>query len=292
MISLKSNTCLFLCVLVSIMIWGVDSVGTYIIVEHLPPTFSAMLYGFLLSAVMMILKFGRRTTIFPNALSGKVIWKAALSNAVFGSLLFRAYSLTTPPRVTLFLAAAPVWAVLVESMSGTSPFRKNWIGAFLALLAIGVLKINDLENGQWKGDAVAFVASFVWVWFGNNCKALGAKLDGMEITAHVFWRSSLLLIPMVIYEIWVLQIPLSYNITLLGWHLFSIFGAGVVALSLHFHALTYWQFSRVYIMENLLPLVSMLATWIVLDITVSKTFLPALLIMALAVTISQSKAKT
>jgi len=281
----STDSILTLCMVAIIILWGVESVACDILVRHMPPTFAAVTNGFLTSFLLSIIFLLARKTKSSNPPIW-ALWWTSISQAVFILTFYTAFSLTTAPRVVLCLAASPVWAVFWEALTGKSQnTKRSFTAAAIALLAIGILTGPALEGGEWKGDALAIVASICWVWVGNHFKSLGDHLKPMEIPARTWWRTACILTPLAIIEIQ--HNSISYTWETFGWQSYVIICSGIIALALQCHLLHHWPVSRVYTFENFITFASMAAAWLILGEKVTTTFLPAAALMTLAVTISQ-----
>jgi drug/metabolite transporter (DMT)-like permease len=83
---------------------------------------------------------------------------------------------------------------------------------------------------------------------------LGRDLSGAEVSAHTFWRAGLLLAPFAAAECFTRPIPIQTGLVLA--QLVCVLGGSVLAFAIWNSALRHWPVSRVYVFNNLIPLMS------------------------------------
>ena len=200
-------------------------------------------------------------------------WAAGFSWAV---------TYTPVSHASLYLAASPVWGLLLEERPRLNrESLRKYFAALLALAGIVILfwpKLNA-DAHRWWGDVIAFCASWSWTLYSRESRELSGRVSGMLYTAQTAWRAGLLLLPFVIWEI--IKNPPALEGHLIGWQVFSIFAGTLVGLGIWNHVLRYWPASRALLFNNLIPIFAMLWAWMCIDEKITLTFWPA---MALVVT--------
>jgi drug/metabolite transporter (DMT)-like permease len=195
---------------------------------------------------------------------------------------------TAASHVALYLGAAPVWALLWEG-----PPSRNWSSlqrygaAALALAGVGVLFWPALRvaQGNWIGEVLGFAASVLWTNYGRQCRVLGAKLSGAEISAHTMWRAGLLLLPLGLVEVWREGLVLRADVTLV--QLYCVLAGGVAAFAIWNNALRHWPTSQVLLFNNLIPLSTMCWAHVCLKEPVTPTFWVAMALIVAGVFLGQ-----
>ncbi|MDG1833342.1 MAG: DMT family transporter, partial [Verrucomicrobiota bacterium] len=207
-------------------------------------------------------------------------WAAGFSWAV---------TMTPVSHASLYLAASPVWGLLLEERPRLNrESLRKYFAALLALAGIVVLfwpKLNtDAGDGhKWLGDVIAFCASWSWTLYSRESSELSKRVSGMLYTAQTAWRAGLLLLPFVIWEI--TKNPPALESHLIGWQVFSIFAGTIVGLGIWNHVLRYWPASRALLFNNLIPVFAMFWAWKFIDEKITPTFWPAMALVVAGVVV-------
>jgi drug/metabolite transporter (DMT)-like permease len=248
--------------LLAVVLWGGNNTGVKILVKYWPPIATGssrfLAAGLLMMAVFRWTKwFGGQTPL--TAEMKRLLWvRSGLSLAVYIVALNWALKLTELSHVGVYLAAAPVWALLWEG-----PPQKNWKSvqrygaaalAFGGVMFLFLPTLRHLTSGL-LGEILGLSCSVLWTNFGRQCRSLGPELSGIEISAHTFWRTGLLLAPFAVVELAGHKIPWRTDLVLV--QSFCVIGGSVVAFALWNHGLRHWQTSQVYLFSNLVPLSNM-----------------------------------
>jgi drug/metabolite transporter (DMT)-like permease len=215
--------------------------------------------------------------------------RSGLSLAVYIVAFNWALKLTELSHVAIYLAAAPVWALLWEGRP-----EKNWKSlqrygaAALAFSGVLVLFLPMLlhRTSGLLGEILGVACSVLWTNFGRQCRSLGPELSGMEISAHTFWRAALLLAPFSVVELAAHKMPWRTDLVLL--QLFCVVGGSVVAFALWNHGLRHWQTSQVYLFSNLIPLSNMAWANVCLGEPITTRFWISMLLICAGVLLGQA----
>lgn len=280
--------------LTAIFLWGANNTSVKVLVGQWPPVWTGA--SRFLAAGLLLLVITRHTTwlgathpLTPG--QRRRLWlRGGLSLAVYLAAFNWAVKFTSVSHVALYLGAAPVWALVLEGFAGQTRamLLKRYAAAALALTGVGVLFWPALRqsSASLPGEVLGIVSSFLWTWYGRQCRAFTGELSGAEITAHTMWRSGVILLPLALYEVAVHGLPLTPK--LLGLQTFCVIGGGVMSFSLWMNALRHWKTSEVYLFNNLIPLSSTLWAWAALDEPLSATFWLAMLLIVGGVVFGQA----
>ncbi len=248
----------------AVILWGGNNTGVKVLVKQWP----ALTTGstrFIAAGLLMLAVFrwtnwlGRQVPM--SAETKRILWtRCALSFAVYIAVFNWALQLTELSHVAVYLAAAPVWALLWEGWPERSWKSAQRYGAaalaFSGVLALFLPSLLHAKSGGIFGEILGLACSVLWTNFGEQCRAVGSDIPGPQVTAQTFWRAGILLAPLSFVELATgstMPLPAS----LLGIPLFcAIFGGGV-AFALWNHGLRHWKTSQVYLFSNLIPLSNM-----------------------------------
>jgi drug/metabolite transporter (DMT)-like permease len=290
----KSNGAIITAILVTIFLWGGSNAGTKYLVKDWPPVFIGstrfLCAGVLLLGVMKWTDWlGRLSPLTPQV--NRDLWlRGGLSLALYIVCFNWAMRFTTASHVALYLAMSPIWALWWDhppAMSWRSAQRYGAAG--LAFSGVAVLFWPSLHAGgsSWAGELLGVAASFLWVYFGRQCRALGSGLSGAEVSAHTMWRAGIMLLPVGLIEIARTGLPLRMNLFLV--QAYCIVAGGVIAYALWNNALRHWPTSRVFLFNNLVPPSTMVWAWFCLGEQVTRTFWLAMALVVIGVVLGQAR---
>lgn len=293
MLQRQSNAFLGLSLLFAVFLWGGNNTGTRFIVASWPPLWTGgtrfFCAGLLLLAIVQWTNWlGKRST-FDSTLKWQLWWRGGLSLAAYIVAFNWALRYTTASHVALYLGASPVWALLMEGRPGKAPgTMKRYGAALLALAGVFVLFWPALKDASvsWLGEALGLAASVLWANYGRQCRALGARLTGAEISAHTMWRAGMWLLPLALIEI--SRTGIDFRADVLGVQLYCIVAGGVIAFAIWNNALRRWPTSQVLLFNNLIPLSTMLWARIWLGEAITPTFWLAMLFIVAGVLLGQT----
>lgn len=284
--------------LCAIFLWGANNTSAKVLVGHWPPVWTGASRFLAAGGVLLLLIrhtdwLGAAPQLTPN-LRRRLWLRGGLSLAIYLATFNWALKFTTVSHVALYLGAAPVWALLLEGFAGQSraALAKRYAAAALALSGVAVLFWPALRGSSTSlpGEALGLAASFLWTWYGRQCRTFTGELSGAAITAHTMWRSGVILLPWAVIEL--ATQGLAVTPKLLGLQAFCVLGGSVVAFSLWMNALRHWKTSEVYLFNNLIPLSSTLWAWATLREPLSATFWLAMLLIVGGVLFGQANWQT
>lgn len=280
--------------LLAVILFGANNTGIKYLVQYWPPvTIGASRF---LIAGLLLVGLLRWTSLFGPArplapeLKRRLWRRTGAIMALYVIAFNGALKLTSISHVALYLGAAPVWALLWEGAPEKSwKSAQRYGAAALAFSGVLILLWPILRAGSARlpGEILGLTASVLWTSFGRQCRVLGEKLSGAEITAHTFWRAGLLLTPIAIAETATAR-SLPWRAGLVWVQVFCITGGGVGAFALWNNALRHWKTSQVYLFNNLAPITTMTWAHFCLDEPFTRTFWMALALIGSGVLIGQA----
>jgi drug/metabolite transporter (DMT)-like permease len=294
----KSNGAIVISLVLAVFLWGGSNAGTKFVVKFWGPAWlgsSRLLCGGMI--LLAILKWthwlGALTPLTPSA--KRELWlRGGLSLACYIVIFNWALHYTAASHVALYLGMSPIWTLLWdERPEMTWRSAQRYGAAGLALSGVVVLFWPSLMNGNSKsgsplvGEVLGFAASWLWANYGRQCRALGARLSGAEVSAHTMWRAGVLLLPLAIVEI--ARFGLIWRTDVVLVHCYCFIAGGVIAYALWNNALRHWTTSRVFLFNNLVPLSTMAWARVCLGEPVTRTFWLAMLLVVAGVVVGQAR---
>jgi drug/metabolite transporter (DMT)-like permease len=278
----------------AVIIWGANNTGVKVLMKFWPPITTGstrfLAAGLLLLALFRWTKAFGGQTLLTAEMKRRLWTRTGASLAVYIVAFNWALALTDLSHVAIYLGAAPVWALLWEGRP-----RKSWQSvqrygaaalAFCGVLLLFLPMLRHLNSGL-LGEIFGLACSVLWTNYGRQCRSMGKELSGLEISAHTFWRSALLLAPFSVVEIVnYTNIPLTAGLLLV--QLFCVAGGSVVAFALWNNGLRHWKTSQVYLFSNLIPLSNMAWAGICLNEPITTRFWIAMLFIAAGVLLGQA----
>lgn len=293
MLQSKSNFAVAAGLLFAIVLWGGNNTGTKLLVTQWPPSFTGgtrfLCAGLILLGVLRATRWLGEHHVPPRELRRPLWIRGGLSLAAYIVAFNWAVRYTSPSHVALYLGAAPVWALLWETVAGESRLTLRRITA--ALLALGgvfvllwpALKTTSL---QLTGEVLGLSASVLWTNYGRQCRQLAATLSGAEVSAQTMWRAGVWLLPVGSVEVLQHRLPFTWQLGAI--QLYCILAGGVMAFAIWNNALRHWPTSQVLLFNNLIPLSTMTWAHFWLGEPVTATFWAAMVLVAAGVILGQA----
>ena len=288
------NLWITLSLLFAIFLWGANNAGTKVVVGHWPPIWTGgsrfWCAGLLLLGLLRRVTWLGSLTRLDPGLNRQVWLRGGLSLAVYIVIFNSALQYTTASHVALYLGAAPIWALLWEGVPvWTWHSLQRYGAAVIALAGVVVLFSPALKGGThtWIGEALGLAASVLWTNYGRQCRILGARLAGAELSAHTMCRAGVMLLPLGLIEVW-RRGGLAWTPEIIGLQLYCIVAGGVVAFAIWNNALRSWATSKVLLFNNLIPLSTSLWAHFWLHEPITPTFGVAMLLILSGVALGQT----
>jgi drug/metabolite transporter (DMT)-like permease len=290
----RSNGAIIATLLLTVFIWGGSNAGTRYLVGFWPPGLVGCTRLLCAGAILMgILKWTRwlGTPTYLSAETRREIWwRGSLSLAIYIAVFNWAMHFTAASHVALYLGTAPVWALMWEQRPArTWRSAQRYGAAALAATGVVVLFWPSLKagTGNWVGELLAVTGSVMWAHYGVQCRRLGEKLSGAEVSAHTMWRAGMLLLPVAVVEVARQGMVWSTKLALVQSYCFV--AGGVIAYVLWNNALKHWPTSQVFLFNNLIPLSTMLWSHFLLGELVTQTFWLAMVLIVAGVVLGQTR---
>lgn len=295
MLSGKSNPALAASLIFAIALWGGNNAGTKWLVQTWPPLWTGatrfLFAGLILLGVLRWTNWLGTPRPLTRELKARLWWRGGLCLAVYIVAFYWALLFTPVSHVALYLGAAPVWALLWEGVPDRSWLTAQRYGAaLLALTGVLVLLWPALEDSRASlpGELLGLAASILWTAYGRQCRGLGARLGGAEVSAHTMWRAGALLMPIGVAEL-VARKTFPAGASQLGVQAYCVVGGGAVAFAAWSNALRHWPTRQVLLFNNLIPLSTMAWAYFCLGEAITPTFWAAMVLIAAGVILGQMK---
>lgn len=280
--------------LLAILLWGGNNVGIKVLVGFWPPVFVGasrfLAAGLLLGAVLRWTSWFGTPHPLPRETRLMLWWRGGLSLAAYIVAFNLAVRFTAVSHVAVYLGAVPIWALLWEEWTGEAKARRGqcYSAAALGFLGVLVLFLPALRRSQGNlwGEILALAASFLWIVYGRQCRALRGSLSGIEMTAQTMWRAGFWLLPYAVVETVGRGVVWRTDLALI--QAYCIIVGGVVCFATWASALRHWQTSEVFLFNNLIPLSTSAWAFVCLRESVSPTFWPAMVLVLAGVTLGQT----
>ena len=293
MLRAKSNQAIVASLVFAVFLWGGNNTGVKFLVGSWPPIWVGCTR--FLCAGLLMLALLRHTQWLGTSSSLSVEdrrglwWRSGLSLAVYIVAFNWALRFTSASHVALYLGASPVWALASDGR-----LQRNWralaryAAALLAFAGVLILFWPTLRSSPKHliGELLGLAASVLWAYHGHQCRSLGSRLSGVEITAHTMWRAAIWLAPLALLEACLRPIPWRANLVLV--QAYCVLAGGVAAFALWNNALRQWPTSQVFLFNNLVPLSTMSWAHVCLGEAVTRTYFIALILIVGAVLLAQA----
>lgn len=290
----KSNGAIIASLILTVFIWGGSNAGTKYLAGCWPPglvgSTRLLCAGLILLGVLRWTRWLGTPTPLSAAISRELWWRGTLSLAVYIAVFNWALHYTTASHVALYLGTSPVWTLLWEERpSMTWRSFQRYGAAGLAASGVVVLFWPALRSGTtgWVGELLGITASLMWAHYGRQCRKLGERLSGAEISAHTMLRAGLWLLPVAVLEIVQQGVILRTDLFLVQGY--CLVAGGVIAYVLWNNALRHWQTSKVFLFNNLIPISTMMWARACLGEPVTKTFWQAMILVVAGVILGQTQ---
>ncbi len=279
--------------LIAVILWGANNTGTKYLIKFWPPGMVGcarfFLAGMFLVAALRWTRIFGATQPITREMNRELWWRGGLTLAAY-TLVVNLALLTAPiSHVAVYLGASPVWALLWEGVPEKSwKSAQRYFAAGLALAGVFILfyPVWHAHSHRIIGEILGLTSSVLWTNYGRQCRRFTSKLSGAEITAHTFWRASVVLMPLVVYEV-IRETP-GLKGNLIAIQIFCAIGGGVIPYALWNGALRHWKIGQVYLFNNLIPLTTLLWAHLFLDEQITPTFWMATTLIILGVVIGQT----
>jgi drug/metabolite transporter (DMT)-like permease len=138
---------------------------------------------------------------------------------------------------------------------------------------------------RWVGEVFGVLTGLVWTYHSRLGREMGKDFTGAEITAHCMLKSSVWLIPFVIWNLF--KDPIDYNQSVIVAQVYNVLFGSVIAYIFWYTGLRYWAASRVLLFNNLIAPCTMAWAYFCFGEHVSPTFWIAMFLIGAGILILQ-----
>jgi len=288
----KNHTAIAGGLLLVVILWGGNNVGTKWLVAAWPPIWTGctrfLAAGIILLAVLRFTRLLGEFQPLPTGMWPQLWFRGGFSLAAYIVPFCVALHFIPASHVALYLGASPIWALVAEERPRLSlaSFRR-YAAALLALAGVLVLFWPALRTGKSSlvGEFCGLLASLVWAVYNWQARFLSQKIPGVEVAAHSMWMSGVWLLPFGLIELH------GHGLVLDAPHLevqsLCVLFGGVVPYALWNSALRHWRASEVLLFNNFIPLTTTLWAYFALKEPITPTFCAAMGLIVVGVLIGQ-----
>ena len=276
----RKNLLIATSLVLATIVWGANNTTIGYIVRDWPvlwTTSTRLIFaGLLLMAVLRWTRIFGAPKPVPTDIEARLWWRGGPLFIGWTAGFSWAVTYTPVAHASLYLAASPIWGLLLEErLKFQRDSMRKYFAALLALLGIIILFWPKLQTdtgagNSWIGDLIAFGASWSWTLYSRESRHLSSRVGAMEYTAQTSWRAGLILLPFMIWEF--SRTPPVFEIRLIGWQGISILAGTIVGLGIWNSVLRHWPASRALLFNNLIPVFTMLWAWQCLGDPITATF--------------------
>lgn len=212
-------------VLLSVLFWGISFVSTKVILNDLPPVSIAFFRQFVALVPLIVLMILNKESF--RLKKGELF--TFIIATLFGIVLYfffenRGLTMTTASNASMLVAAIPVFALVVESVTKR---KRMELASLLCIIAsiLGVYFVifegglPDFSSKSFIGNLLVLGAMISWIVYTFLSKSLGEKYSSLKMTTIQTIFSIPLFTPLIIGEIplWKMPSPASIgNLIFLG----------------------------------------------------------------------------
>ena len=258
----------FIFILLPVIFWGISFISTKVVLKEIPPVSIAFLRQ--LIALLPLILWGIIThASFKIAIKDLIL---LAGSSFFGIVLYFIFENnglmhTTASSASMIVAAVPVFTLLVEIIFFKLKTNLKVIvyiiaSVFGVYLVISVNGKLDFSSSAFKGNMLVMGAMASWVIYTVLSRKLGSRYSSFIITIYQTVLSSLLFLPFLIPEIGSWK-PLSAA-ALLNLLYLGVF-CSAVSYFMFLYAIKNLGTAVSSTFLNLIPVVSVLAGYLILD---------------------------
>lgn len=290
----KNNPVIAGSLLLTVILWGGNNVGTKWLVATWPPIWTGatrfLVAGFILLAILRFTNWLGKSKPLPLQSRRQLWFRGGLSLAIYIVAFAWALRLTAASHVALYLGASPIWALLWEERPSRNwASARRYAAALLAMTGVLVLFWPVLKSGKptnLAGELCGLAASITWANYNRQSRILSATIPGLEIAANSMWMSGAWLLPLGLIEVATRSITMDAQH--MGVQLFCVLFGGVVPYAFWNSALRHWRTSQVMLFNNFIPLTTTAWAYFLLNEPITNTFCAAMILIVTGVAIGQA----
>lgn len=188
--------------ILTIAIWGTTFISTKVLLAYMLPI-TILVCRFVLGFIALTLVRPKRLTLLP--IKQELILAAAGATGVFGYYLLEniALTYTMASNVGVIAAVAPPFFVALLAclvLKAEQPYVRYFVGFVVAMVGICLISFNGQTfSFNPLGDALAFVAAFVWAVYSILIKQISTwGYDVILTTRRIFFYGLVIMLPCAI----------------------------------------------------------------------------------------------
>lgn len=276
----------------AVFFWGITFVSTKVLLEYISPI-QIMLLRYIIGYLGLL-------AIYPKYHRSEGVRQEALCllAALCGSTLYFlaenfALSITQASNVSLLISAAPILtSVLASLMVKDERIKKEEVYCFLLAMA-GIFLV--VYNGSFVlgispvGDLLAIIAALMWAFYSIILRKINTKYSPVYITRRMFFYSIITMLPCLLLD----KHPFKFSVLAKPVVLLNLLFLGLIASALcyvlWYHVVGELGAIKANNFVYLNPLITMIASVIVLNERVTWIMLLGALLILLGVMLAQPK---
>ncbi len=265
---LKSKYTQLAFVLFPVLFWGISFISTKVVLKELSPV-SIAFFRQLIALLPLVLWGAITRASFKIALKDLFL---LAGSSFFGIVLYFIFENnglmhTTASSASMIVAAVPVFTLLADMIFFKLKADMKIIACIFASVAgvYLVISVNgkpDFSSAVFKGNMLIMGAMASWVIYTVMSRKLGCKYPSFIITIYQTMLSSLLFLPFLILETKKWE-PIS-TVALLNLLYLGVF-CSAISYFMFLYAIKKLGSAVSSAFLNLIPMVSVLAGYLILD---------------------------
>lgn len=254
-----------------VLVWGFNAVASKFALEVLG---SLDVLGVRMVGVALLLVFvvvvirrtslcGDRSTMFLFLLGGVLM---GVQNGTF----FWSFKLTTASEASLLISTSPLWVAILVNLCGLEVFcRENWLGLLMALGGVAMVVLGGAGGGEYaparvQGDLIMIFSAIIFAVYMVVMKGVIGRFGAVRVLATSYVVGAILLLPFTAGPL--VSVPWSELGTLRLLSLaYIVVMAGGYAFMVWYRSIRKTSASRTAIYAYLVPVVSAVSAWLLLD---------------------------
>jgi drug/metabolite transporter (DMT)-like permease len=244
------------------LVWGVNfALVKFALDDFLPLSFT--ITRFILAALFLF--FVMLATGEPLGLDRKdraaVVKLGFIGITLYNIFFMYGLKYTSASHSALIISLSPLFAVLLQAMSGRERLTVNAIaGVALAMAGVYLIMSSHGNGLQFalsgvSGDLLTLVGSFLWALYTTASRPLLERYSPVKVTAYCMAAGSILLVPIGIHEL-ISQQWGAVSIRSWSAFAFSAIISGSIAFSLWYHGVKRIGVTRTIAYHYLVPFVA------------------------------------
>jgi drug/metabolite transporter (DMT)-like permease len=190
------------------VVWGVNfSIVKFALADFYPLSFTVLRFALAAIFLLGVMLLSREPFGIEAGDRLAVIKLGLIGITLYNIFFMEGLRYTSASHSALFIAMSPLFAALIQTVSGRERLTRRVTGGLL-LAAAGALLITSGRHGSagpapkgLLGDALTICASVFWALFTIKAKPLLEKYSPVKVTAYSMAAGSVLLLPVGMYEI-------------------------------------------------------------------------------------------